>query len=414
MALSARRRKLCLIRNDQHAMSSTSVPESSLASLTTLHARIAAAISGEQQQREAGGWSPVARYLDPSRHAAETVALRRWPLAVAAAQRLSTPGDWLATTAHGVPLLLSRDHDGTLRSFINVCRHRGAALVADGTSGDRRERFVCPYHSWTYATDGRCVGRPHDADFAHAPKEQSSLMQLPCTERFGLVWVVATPQRDSQDAFDWSAYFGPLGDEVESLGFNAASMVVHERAFEQPSNWKLVFDANLESYHFAYAHRNTIASMFFDNVVVHDRYGDHQRIVLPKRSFSDLAVPPATLEGYAKHVNTIYFFFPATFVLWEGDHVNAIAMSPTRVDSSQAHSWLIVPEQHRSTRSPDHWQRNFDIFWAAIDEDYALAANMQVGLASGANQALCFGANEFACAAFHDSVERILRSGAPA
>ena len=48
------------------------------------------------------------------------------------------------------------------------------------------------------------------------------------------------------------------------------------------------------------------------------------------------------------------------------------------------------------------------MFWQAIDEDLALAASMQRGLASGANQALCFGENEFACAAFHDAVQRML------
>jgi phenylpropionate dioxygenase-like ring-hydroxylating dioxygenase large terminal subunit len=338
------------------------------------------------------------------------LALRRLPLAVAAAQQLKNRGDWLAKTVHGVPVLLARGQDDQLRAFINVCRHRGAALAADGACGADRARFVCPYHSWTYASDGRCVGRPHDDDFAHAPREQSSLVQLPCIERLGLVWVVAT----AHEPFDWASYFGPLGDEVESLGFSAESIVAHERAFEQPSNWKLVFDANLESYHFAYAHRNTIASMFHDNVVVHDRFGDHQRIVLPKRTFSELTEPPPTLERYAKFINTIYFFFPATLLLWEGDHLNAIAMSPTRAESSHAESWLVVPEQHRASRGPEHWQRNFDIFWTAIDEDYALAASMQAGMASGANRALCFGANEFACKAFHDSVERIAGVAAPA
>ena len=55
------------------------------------------------------------------------------------------------------------------------------------------------------------------------------------------------------------------------------------------ARWKLVLDANLESYHFAYAHRETIAHLFHDNIVVHDQVGDHQRIVLPKRSFAELA-----------------------------------------------------------------------------------------------------------------------------
>jgi hypothetical protein len=98
-------------------------------------------------------------------------------------------------------------------------------------------------------------------------------------------------------------------------------------------------------------------------------------------------------------------------LLWEGDHLNAVAMSPTRADSSRAESWLVVPEHHRSTRAPDHWKRNFDIFWTAIDKDCALAARMQAGMASGANRALWFGANEFACMAFHESVERIVGLG---
>jgi phenylpropionate dioxygenase-like ring-hydroxylating dioxygenase large terminal subunit len=377
-----------------------------------LHARIAASISGEVRQREAGGWSPVERYLDPARHEAEVEALRHRPLAVAAASSLKNPGDWLAKSVHGAPVLLSRDAKGVLRAFVNVCRHRGAALVAEGSSGSARERFVCPYHSWTYAADGRCVGRPHDLDFTHAPRENSSLAEMPCTERFGLVWVVATATRPSSAPFDWAGYFGPMGDELESLGFGRESAVTNERSFAQPSNWKLVLDANLESYHFIYAHRNTIADLFFDNVVVHDRFGDHQRVVLPKRSFNELAATPETLEGFAKAINTIYFFFPATLLLWEGDHLNAIAMSPTSVDACRADAWLVAAQQHLLARSPSYWQRNFDMFWGAIDEDYALAASMQRGLRSGANSALCFGANEFACNAFHESVERMLRSPA--
>lgn len=369
--------------------------------LEELHARIAAAIGRTQRQREAGSWSPVERYLDPARWEAEQQALRRFPLAVASVGLLAQVGDYLARTVHGVPVLLTRGKDGVLRAFINVCRHRGAALVADGSGGAGRTRFVCPYHNWCYAADGRCVGRPHEADFGHAPREQSGLVALPCTERFGLVWVVAA----SSTAFDWDGYFGPLGAELRGLGFDERARAVQERAFEQPSSWKLVLDANLESYHFAYAHRDTIAPLFHDNVVVHDRHGDHQRIVLPKRTFAELTRAPATLEGFAKAINIIYYFFPGTLILWEGDHFNGFSVSPTRVDACRVDGWLVVPPQHQDTRSADYWPRNFEMFWTAIDEDFALAASMQRGLASGANRALCFGANEFACNAFHEAVE---------
>lgn len=366
--------------------------------------RIKATLAGEQRQRQPGTWSPVARYLDPSRHLSELAALRRLPQAVADAATLQAVGDWRACSVHGVPVLLTRGADDRLRAFINVCRHRGAALVPEGASGQGRERFVCPYHSWTYGSHGACVGRPHDGDFPHAPRDRTGLVELPCAQRFGLVWVVAT----ATPGFDWAAYFGPLGDEIEELGFDAAARVQRERHFTQASNWKLVLDGNLESYHFAYAHRETIAHLFHDNLVVHDQVGDHQRIVLPKRSFAELAEPPARLADFARTLNIIYFLFPSTLLLWEGDHINAIALSPADGASTRVDGWLVAPQRYLSVRSDGHWQRNFDMFWQAIDEDLALAASMQRGLASGANQALCFGENEFACAAFHDAVQRML------
>jgi phenylpropionate dioxygenase-like ring-hydroxylating dioxygenase large terminal subunit len=366
--------------------------------------RVKAALADTQRQRQPGTWSPVERYLDQRRHDRELAALRRLPQAVADAAALQTRGDWLACSVHGVPVLLTRGVDGLLRAFINVCRHRGAALVPEGTGGQGRERFVCPYHSWTYGNHGACVGRPHDHDFPHAPKDASGLVELPCEQRIGLVWVVAA----ALPGFDWNAWFGTLGEEIEALGFDAGSRVHRHRHFVQPSNWKLVLDANLESYHFAYAHRATIAHLFHDNVVVHDQVGAHQRIVLPKRSFGELSAPPATLEGFARYINTIYFLFPSTLLLWEGDHINAFALSPTDSASTRVDGWLIAPHQHTHTRSDSYWQRNFDLFWAAIDEDFELAASMQRGLASGANAALCFGENEFACAAFHDAVQRML------
>ena len=50
-----------------------------------------------------------------------------------------------------------RDETGALRAFHNVCRHRGTQLV----DGDCRvKRLRCPYHSWTYALDGRLLGAP--------------------------------------------------------------------------------------------------------------------------------------------------------------------------------------------------------------------------------------------------------------
>ena len=233
-------------------------------------------------------------------------------------------------------------------------------------------------------------------------------MALPVAIRCGLAWVVPEAAAD----FDWGAWFGPLGDELEALGYDGRAASPHERRFVQPSNWKLVLDANLESYHFQYAHRATIAHLFHDNVVQQQSFGRHQRIVLPKRSLAEVAASEGDVDvGWhtlGRHSNIIYFFFPSTFVLWEGDHANAFNVTPETGASCATASWMIVPAAQHARRDAVHWQRNWTIFWDAIDEDFALAASMQSGLASGANAALTFGSNEFACDLFEREVDALV------
>jgi len=366
------------------------------------------AIEGASPQRGEAAESPVERYLDPARLETERRLLRRLPHAVGPAARVAAAGDWFATSLLGVPVLACRGDDGVLRAFVNVCRHRGAVVAAEGDCGRGRGRFVCPYHSWTYDSRGALVGRPHEADFPSVPRSAASLVELPVAARCGLVWVV--PQ--AMASFDWDGWFGPLAGELEALGYDAAAASPHERRFVQPSNWKLVLDANLESYHFQYAHRATIAHLFHDNLVQQQSFGRHQRIVLAKRSIvqAEAEAPGAapTWERLGRHCNIIYFFFPATFLLWEGDHVNGFSVTPDTLATSACASWMLVPGADHGRRAAEHWSRNWKIFWDAIDEDFALAASMQRGLASGANRSLRFGRNEFACELFERALDELI------
>ena len=360
-------------------------------------------IAQAERQRGEPSSSPVERYLDPERHRREVAALRRLPHAVGPAARVAAAGDWMTAELLDVPVLVTRGDDGVVRAFVNVCRHRGAIVAASPSCGAGRGRFVCPYHSWTYDCRGALVGRPHEADFPHVPRAAASLVALPVALRCGLVWVVP----EAVERFDWDDYFGPMAETLESLGYDGQSVSPHERRFVQPSNWKLVLDANLESLHFQYAHRDTIAHLFHDNLVQHESFGRHQRIVLPKRSLAAAeGVPDWELLG--RHSNIIHFFFPTTFLLWEGDHLNGICVTPKTAASADAQSWMVVPAAGHARRAPEHWSRNWTIFWDAIDEDFALAASMQRGLASGANAALNFGTSEFACDLFERAVEALI------
>ena len=73
------------------------------------------------------------------------------------ADQVAEPGSYLATDAGGVPILVTRDREGVLRAFVNVCRHRGAVLM-DGCG--KRNTLQCHYHAWTYDLDGSLRAAP--------------------------------------------------------------------------------------------------------------------------------------------------------------------------------------------------------------------------------------------------------------
>ncbi len=134
----------------------------------------------------------------------------------------------------------------------------------------------------------------------------------------------------------------------------------------------------------------------------------NHRLVLPKRGIEALAGRPVDASLFGRHANIIYFFFPSTLILWEGDHVNLFTVFGRDAARSTVQTMMLLPRRHVGTRSEDHWARNYDMFWQALDEDFALAASIQSTLASGANRELRLGASEHLVDRFHRDVERLL------
>ena len=70
---------------------------------------------------------------------------------------VAEPGERFPCRAGDAPVVVVRDRDGTLRAFLNVCRHRGSVIVKER---GRRETLQCPYHAWTYGLDGALRSAP--------------------------------------------------------------------------------------------------------------------------------------------------------------------------------------------------------------------------------------------------------------
>src|ERR1700722_12299824 len=98
---------------------------------------------------------PVQFYRDPDLFERErqNIFAKTWQF-LGLESDLVRPGDYLAETLAGYPVVVVRDKERGLRGYHNVCRHRAGPLVRS-EKGRCDGEFVCQFHEWRYGFDGR-------------------------------------------------------------------------------------------------------------------------------------------------------------------------------------------------------------------------------------------------------------------
>ncbi len=175
----------------------------------------------------------------------ERVFRRSWVFAGAEAEILNT-GDIKPIEIGGAPLFLTRDKDGTVRAFHNVCRHRGAKLVRDPCN---KSSITCPYHAWNYGLNGNLRSRPHFNGpdtmdkFENGGGDKLDLMPVRVEVWNGCIFVNISG--DAEPVNEWLA---PLLNRTTNYDFSAIRWA-GKLDFEIRSNWKLVYENYMEGYH---------------------------------------------------------------------------------------------------------------------------------------------------------------------
>lgn len=355
---------------------------------------------------EQGGQLPVSRYSDPGRFEVECETIfGRLPRAVGHGSQIPDTGDFITVEAGHQPLLIVRREDGGLNAFINVCRHRGARLEWQAC-GKGRAKFTCRYHGWVYDADGRLKGIPGAEGFPELNRDLHGLKALAVEERHGFIWV--QPQFGTE--LDLDDYLGDI--DADLAGWSLGGHVHYApRSFSKRINWKLVIDTFLEGYHVRTAHAGTIAPMFLNNTGVSDRFGLHQRIVFPKHTLLGLKGTPPDQWSLRQHANILYVLFPNTMILVQPDHMGVFHGYPDGIDGVIVKAYSLLPEAPATDKARNYWQKNIDILFGALAEDFEMAESVQAGVRSGANEHVTFGRFEQGLGWFHDNVERLITAG---
>jgi p-cumate 2,3-dioxygenase subunit alpha len=162
------------------------------------------------------------------------------------------PGDYLARTVAGRPLIVWRDTHGQVRVYLNTCRHRGAMLCRVPNGNARG--LSCFYHAWTYASTGELSGLPDAAGYGpHFDKANFSLLGPAQVDSYrGFVFCCF-----DSEAVGLREYLGKAADFIDLVADQSPEMEivagVHE--YSMDANWKLFVENSLDGYHLLPLHR---------------------------------------------------------------------------------------------------------------------------------------------------------------
>ena len=168
-------------------------------------------------------------------------------------------GAYVTFDVAGERALVIRGHDGILRAFHNLCRHRGSRIVPDAR-GVCNKAMVCPYHGWAYNLDGGLRGIANRDTFPPMQAEKWGLKPLEMEIWNGLVFIRF--QTGPQPAV--AEILARFDDEIAP--YDLANMVPTDSNSMDDLlavNWKSVRDVDNEGYHVRQAHPG-----------LHQLYGD--------------------------------------------------------------------------------------------------------------------------------------------
>jgi choline monooxygenase len=161
-------------------------------------------------------------------------------------------GDYITYNVAGQPVFIIRGKDGGIRAFANVCLHRMMTLVQDRGCA---QRISCPYHGWTYDMEGKVIGAGFMA--GRDPEFDKKGYRLPeLRTEIWQGWIYVTLNADAPSVAELLKELEP---EVARFRLDKY-IAVAQQDHRWNTNWKLLTENFMESYHLPVAHKATVGA----------------------------------------------------------------------------------------------------------------------------------------------------------
>ena len=320
---------------------------------------------------------PASWYTDAGIAELEKQAVfgRTWQ-AIGRRDQVAEPGEFLTMELAGEPLVAARGADGVLRAFYNVCRHHAAAVVTEPQG--RATNFRCPYHGWTYGTDGTLKGMTDFEGVCDFDRSKNGLVPVRVAEWENFIFVNLDAQAEPLEKF-----LGGLVKRVKPLGLGSLHFF-ERRTYELECNWKVYVDNYLDGgYHVPHLHKGLNSVLEYANYTIEneDRFCVQSSPVNTSKAIAD-ADAAATRHGD----RAFYFWqYPNFMINWYEGYLDTNLVLPLTIDRCR----VIFDFYFAATgdAAKDYNRQSIAVSHRVQEEDVDICEAVQRGLHSRAYNA---------------------------
>jgi len=215
---------------------------------------------------------PVDRYIDPKFHQLEKDKIwkRVWQMALRE-ERIPNVGDADVYEINDISIILVRVAPDSIKGYYNACLHMGRSLVERPCN---LSEFRCPYHGFTWHTDGK-LKRIHSMwDFPQIDARKFNLPEVRVATWDGFIFINMDPNCEPLEA-----YLGDLNQHFKKYPLSERYTAVHVIKVLR-CNWKVAQEAFMDAYHVVATHPQILTSAGDDNSQ-YDVFGNCSRAMTP-------------------------------------------------------------------------------------------------------------------------------------
>ena len=318
----------------------------------------------------------------------------KWTV-IGTASSLPNVGDVKPFDLLGLPLLIVRNKKNKIKVFHNVCSHRGVKLV--DKPGNIRNVIRCPYHSWSYTSDGELVATPHIGGMNKHQSSKFDKSKNNLKEIKSYVWLDLIIVNISNNQIPFEKYIKPLNERWSKFWISKdRELINHANDFgyfklKAKCNWKFAIENYCESYHLPWVH---------PGLNEYSKIDDHYHIQgLPNRfagqgttnynpkfkgkeKFPSFPNWPKNKENIAEYVA----LFPNVMLGIHKDHYYAYWLEPIDHENTLEHMeiYYVGEKAAKSEKFKSLRKQNHKLWEGIQKEDVDIIQRMQIGRNSNA------------------------------